>query len=207
MPQMTMVKALNQAMAEAMREDRRVMVLGQDVGQDEGVFRVTAGLMKEFGPKTAASTPPWPKPPSSAPPSAWAFTDFLPICRAAVRRLQRSRPSTRPRTTSAASAIAPAASYHGAAGHPHALRRRHPRDRAPQRGARGDLRAPGRPEGRDPLRAAQRAGVAAGRDLRSRSGHLLRAEGAVIARSARKCPTSRRPCPSARASSPAKART
>lgn len=57
MPQMTMVEAINLAMKEAMREDPTVVVLGQDVGQDEGVFRVTAGLLKEFGPDRCMDTP------------------------------------------------------------------------------------------------------------------------------------------------------
>ncbi len=57
MAQMTMVQALNLAMAEAMREDANVLVMGQDVGQDEGVFRVTAGLLQEFGPNRCIDTP------------------------------------------------------------------------------------------------------------------------------------------------------
>ncbi len=57
MPQMTMVKSLNLAMAEAMREDSNVLVLGQDVGQDEGVFRVTEGLLHEFGADRCIDTP------------------------------------------------------------------------------------------------------------------------------------------------------
>lgn len=44
-----MAKSLNLAMHEALAEDPTVLVLGQDVGQDEGVFRVTEGLLKEFG--------------------------------------------------------------------------------------------------------------------------------------------------------------
>jgi len=54
---LTMVKALNLAMAEAMRENANVVVLGQDVGQDEGVFRVTEGLLQEFGPNRCMDTP------------------------------------------------------------------------------------------------------------------------------------------------------
>lgn len=57
MPQLTMVKALNLALAEAMREDPNVVVLGQDVGQDEGVFRVTEGLLQEFGADRCIDTP------------------------------------------------------------------------------------------------------------------------------------------------------
>lgn len=57
MAQLTMVQALNLAMREALREDPRVLVLGQDIGQDEGVFRVTEGLLKEFGPERCVDTP------------------------------------------------------------------------------------------------------------------------------------------------------
>jgi pyruvate dehydrogenase E1 component beta subunit len=57
MAQLTLVKALNLAMAEAMRADPAVLVLGQDVGQDEGVFRVTEGLLQEFGPNRCIDTP------------------------------------------------------------------------------------------------------------------------------------------------------
>jgi pyruvate dehydrogenase E1 component beta subunit len=55
--EMTMAKALNLAMREAMAEDKSVMVLGQDVGKDEGVFRVTEGLLKEFGPDRVIDFP------------------------------------------------------------------------------------------------------------------------------------------------------
>ena len=57
MPEMTMVQALNFALAEAMRENPKVLMMGQDVGQDEGVFRVTEGLLKEFGPDRCIDTP------------------------------------------------------------------------------------------------------------------------------------------------------
>ncbi|MBN2446009.1 MAG: alpha-ketoacid dehydrogenase subunit beta, partial [Phycisphaerae bacterium] len=57
MPLLTMVQALNLALAEAMREDPNVLVTGQDVGQDEGVFRVTEGLLQEFGPDRCIDTP------------------------------------------------------------------------------------------------------------------------------------------------------
>src|ERR1043166_816377 len=57
MAELTMAKALNLAMREAMAEDKSVMVLGQDVGKDEGVFRVTEGLLKEFGPDRVIDFP------------------------------------------------------------------------------------------------------------------------------------------------------
>lgn len=57
MAELTMVKALNLALSEAMREDPNVLVMGQDVGQDEGVFRVTEGLLRDFGPDRCIDTP------------------------------------------------------------------------------------------------------------------------------------------------------
>ncbi|MEE8170918.1 MAG: alpha-ketoacid dehydrogenase subunit beta [Phycisphaerae bacterium] len=57
MAQMTMVKALNLALREAMREDDAVVVFGQDVGKDEGVFRVTEGLHAEFGEERVIDSP------------------------------------------------------------------------------------------------------------------------------------------------------
>jgi len=40
-----------------MERDETVLVLGQDVGEDEGVFRVTAGLHEQFGPERVVDTP------------------------------------------------------------------------------------------------------------------------------------------------------
>lgn len=57
MAQLTMVQALNLAMREAMREDPDVLVMGEDVGVDGGVFRVTDGLIQEFGPDRCIDTP------------------------------------------------------------------------------------------------------------------------------------------------------
>ncbi len=57
MAQMNMVKAINLALHEAMREDEDVVVMGEDVGLDEGVFRVTENLLKEFGEVRVIDTP------------------------------------------------------------------------------------------------------------------------------------------------------
>lgn len=57
MPQLTMVKALNLALHECMREDPNVLVMGEDVGRDEGVFRVTEGLLGVFGEQRCIDTP------------------------------------------------------------------------------------------------------------------------------------------------------
>ena len=53
----TMVAALNQALRDALRDDDRALVLGEDVGPLGGVFRVTDGLQKEFGPERVFDTP------------------------------------------------------------------------------------------------------------------------------------------------------
>ncbi len=55
--EMNIVEALNSALREEMRRDKRVMVLGEDVGIDGGVFRVTDGLLKEFGEERVVDTP------------------------------------------------------------------------------------------------------------------------------------------------------
>lgn len=57
MAELTMAKALNLALREALAEDPKTLVMGQDVGQDEGVFRITEGLLKEFGPDRVIDFP------------------------------------------------------------------------------------------------------------------------------------------------------
>jgi len=57
MPQMTMVQAITDALRVALREDPRVVVLGEDVGRNGGVFRATEGLQAEFGPERVTDTP------------------------------------------------------------------------------------------------------------------------------------------------------
>ncbi|MBI4385883.1 MAG: alpha-ketoacid dehydrogenase subunit beta [Elusimicrobia bacterium] len=52
-----MVQAINQALHQAMAEDERVVVLGEDVGLNGGVFRVTEGLQKRFGEWRVLDTP------------------------------------------------------------------------------------------------------------------------------------------------------
>ncbi len=54
---MTMVQAINQALAGEMTRDDRVLILGEDVGRDGGVFRVTDGLFDKFGPDRVMDTP------------------------------------------------------------------------------------------------------------------------------------------------------
>ena len=57
MPKMTMVQAINLALMQEMEKDDSVVVLGEDVGVDEGVFRVTAGLLQKYGDTRVIDTP------------------------------------------------------------------------------------------------------------------------------------------------------
>jgi len=57
MTEMTLVQAVNRGLFEAMRQDPDVLVLGEDVGVNGGVFRATEGLFKEFGADRVIDTP------------------------------------------------------------------------------------------------------------------------------------------------------
>lgn len=57
MAALTLVQAINAALARAMADDPRVVVLGEDVGLDGGVFRATDGLLARFGPGRVLDTP------------------------------------------------------------------------------------------------------------------------------------------------------
>jgi pyruvate dehydrogenase E1 component beta subunit len=50
-------EALNAALREEMRRDPRVFVIGEEVGLYEGAYKVTQGLLKEFGPRRIVDTP------------------------------------------------------------------------------------------------------------------------------------------------------
>ncbi|HYX66480.1 MAG TPA: alpha-ketoacid dehydrogenase subunit beta [Burkholderiales bacterium] len=57
MSSITLVEAINLALARAMEKDERVVVIGEDVGVNGGVFRATAGLQARFGAERVADTP------------------------------------------------------------------------------------------------------------------------------------------------------
>lgn len=57
MSQLTMIKALNTALRDALETDPRVVLLGEDIGTLGGVFRVTSDLKKEFGAQRVVDTP------------------------------------------------------------------------------------------------------------------------------------------------------
>lgn len=54
---LTVREALRDAMAEEMRSDDRVFVLGEEVAQYQGAYKVTQGLLDEFGPERVVDTP------------------------------------------------------------------------------------------------------------------------------------------------------
>ena len=57
MPKITMVEAINRAQAWELEQDPNVVVLGEDVGVNGGVFRATAGLQERFGTLRVQDTP------------------------------------------------------------------------------------------------------------------------------------------------------
>jgi pyruvate dehydrogenase E1 component beta subunit len=57
MANLTLVQAINLALIQEMERDESVIVLGEDVGVNGGVFRVTEGLYRRFGPARVVDTP------------------------------------------------------------------------------------------------------------------------------------------------------
>jgi pyruvate dehydrogenase E1 component beta subunit len=57
MQTITYVQALNDALREEMRLDPRIFLMGEDIGHHGGIFRVTKGLIEEFGPDRVRDTP------------------------------------------------------------------------------------------------------------------------------------------------------
>ncbi len=57
MKTMTVREALREAMAEEMRADPTVMLMGEEVGEYQGAYKISQGLLDEFGPKRVVDTP------------------------------------------------------------------------------------------------------------------------------------------------------
>ncbi|MGH7562115.1 MAG: pyruvate dehydrogenase complex E1 component subunit beta [Gemmatimonadales bacterium] len=57
MATLTYRDALNQALREEMRRDERVFLMGEEVAEYDGAYKVSRGLLKEFGPKRVVDTP------------------------------------------------------------------------------------------------------------------------------------------------------
>lgn len=54
---MTLLEAIRQALEEEMEADPRVFLMGQDIGEFGGAFKVTQGLLERFGPRRVVDTP------------------------------------------------------------------------------------------------------------------------------------------------------
>lgn len=57
MAEITLIEAITQALAYEMSHDEDVVVLGEDIGTNGGVFRATLGLLQKFGPERVMDTP------------------------------------------------------------------------------------------------------------------------------------------------------
>ena len=57
MPEITLAEAVTQALAYELGADENVIVMGEDVGLNGGVFRVTVGLQEKFGKERVIDTP------------------------------------------------------------------------------------------------------------------------------------------------------
>jgi pyruvate dehydrogenase E1 component beta subunit len=57
MAQMTMIQAITDALRTELRNDEKVLLFGEDIGVNGGVFRATEGLQKEFGEERVFDTP------------------------------------------------------------------------------------------------------------------------------------------------------
>jgi pyruvate dehydrogenase E1 component beta subunit len=57
MPELNMVQAINRTLDELLAQDPRVVVFGEDVGKNGGVFRATEGLQDKYGPDRVFDTP------------------------------------------------------------------------------------------------------------------------------------------------------
>ena len=57
MANLTLVQAINLALVQEMEKDDRIILLGEDIGHNGGVFRVTEGLHKRFGGDRVVDSP------------------------------------------------------------------------------------------------------------------------------------------------------
>ena len=57
MSAITLIEAVNMALARALKDDPNVVLLGEDIGANGGVFRATLGLQERFGDERVIDTP------------------------------------------------------------------------------------------------------------------------------------------------------
>ena len=179
MAKLNMVKALNLALLQEMERDADVLIIGEDVGVDGGVFRVTEDLHRKFGAQARDRQP-------ARRGRHHRHRGRHGALRAQARSARSSSPaspssaSTRSRTTPRAIAMRSQGRFHVPDGDPHAVRRRRARARAPLGESRSSSTrtSPGS-RWSMPSGPAQRARAAGGRHPRSRSRRLLRGQGAL----------------------------
>ena len=57
MREITYLEAINEALGEAMEKEKKVFLMGEDIGAYGGAFKVTSGLLRKFGPERVMDTP------------------------------------------------------------------------------------------------------------------------------------------------------
>ncbi len=167
---MTMREALRDAMAEEMRRDADVFVMGEEVAEYQGAYKVTQGLLQEFGERRVIDTPITEHGFAGLGVGA-ALAGLKPIVEfmtfnfamQAMDHIINSAAKTR---------YMSGGQVDVADGVPRAERRRRPRRRAAQPGFHVLVFARSRPQGDRALDRGRRQGSAQGRDPRSQSGHL-----------------------------------
>ena len=174
----TLAKGITSGLRAAMEKDPKVVLMGEDIGKLGGVFRVTEGLQKDFGEDRVIDTP---------------LAEAGILGTAIGMALRGYRPVVEiqfdgfvyPAFDHIVSQVAKLRARslgprRDAARHPHPVRRRHRRGRAPQRVQRGLLRAHRRPARRRLLQPARRAldDPAGDRDRRPR--RVLRAQAPLL---------------------------
>ena len=174
MPVRTFIEAIRDGMAEEMRRDESVVVLGEDVGKKGGVFLATDGLWGEFGDDRVIDTPLTESMIVGASIGA-AINGLRPV--AEIQFADFIHPGVQPAGVRGGPDALPLEQrVLGADGRAGAVRRRRARRALPLAVGRGVLHPRAGPQGRDPVDAVRRQGAAADRDPRRRPGAVLRAQ-------------------------------
>ena len=165
MPEATLVEAINLALARAMADDQRVILLGEDIGKDGGVFRATDGLLARFGPERVLDTP-LAEAAIAGVSIGLAAQGFRPV--AEIQFMGFAYATIDQLLNHAARLRTPdARPPHLSDGDAHAVRRRHPCTGASLRKRRGVLYQHSRPARRHPILATTWLWAAAGGHPRS----------------------------------------
>ena len=205
MKKQTVREALRDAMAEEMRRDENVFLMGEEVAEYQGAYKITQGLLDEFGAKRVIDTPITEHGFAGIGVGA-AFGGLRPIVE--FMTFNFAMQAIDQIINSAAKTLYMSGGQMGCPdGVPRPQRRRRPRRRPAQPGLRGLVRADPRPEGGAALFGRRRQGPAEDRDPRSEPGDLPRKRDPL-----RRSPSTCRcwtisPSPSARPGSGARART